>query len=149
LAGDVLSAESPTIDLVVHAAMGALLHHPIEAVHATLEGYHKVYKAAINKNPNYYKARPLDGIWASSPYLHNGSVPTLFDLLSPPAERSKRFAVGKGQFDPERVGIDAAGSSAATDFDTDLLGNANTGHKFGTELTEPERWDLIEYLKTL
>lgn len=149
LAGDVLTASSPTVDLVVHSAFGAILHHPLKAIHASLQGYHKVYKAAIDKHPNYYKARPLDGIWASSPYLHNGSVPTLFDLLSPAAERPETFWVGHGEYDPVKVGVEARQGSASSRFDTTRQGNANSGHSYGTQLTEPERWDLIEYLKTL
>jgi hypothetical protein len=51
-----------------------------------------------------YKARPLDGIWATAPYLHNGSVPTLYHLLLPPAERPKSFWLGSRDYDAEKVG---------------------------------------------
>ena len=51
-----------------------------------------------------YKARPLDGIWGTPPFLHNGSVPTLFELLSPVYERRSEFWVGNHEYDPARVG---------------------------------------------
>ncbi|MBB4383500.1 cytochrome c [Bradyrhizobium sp. SBR1B] len=117
-----------------------------------------------------YRARPLDGVWATAPYLHNGSVPTLSDMLVPQAQRPTSFCVGNRAFDPVKVGLvtkaKAAESCAAglTNFDVSLLGNSNRGHSFegketdltklppgviGPELTEPERRALVEYLKTL
>ncbi|SFV17306.1 hypothetical protein SAMN05192541_12813 [Bradyrhizobium arachidis] len=117
-----------------------------------------------------YRARPLDGVWATAPYLHNGSVPTLRDMLVPQAERPRSFCVGSRAFDPIKVGLvtkaKAVESCAAglTNFDVSLLGNSNRGHSFegketdltklppgviGPELTEAERRALVEYLKTL
>jgi hypothetical protein len=105
-----------------------------------------------------YKAGPRDGIWATPPYLHNGSVPSLYDLLSPAAERPQTFYVGR-EFDPVRVGIDTSGISGDDLFDTRLIGNSNAGHSFqdgprtkgviGRLLSEDERWALIEYLKSI
>ena len=95
-----------------------------------------------------YKARPLNGIWASSPYLHNGSVPTLYDLLRPAADRPKKFAVGRWEFDPRRVGYVSDGTVPWV-YDTALTGNHNTGHEYGTALSDDDRWALVEYLKTL
>jgi mono/diheme cytochrome c family protein len=97
-----------------------------------------------------YRARPLNGIWATAPYLHNGSVPSLYDLLLPPAHRPKIFYVGSWEFDPVHVGI-ATGSpfAGAFTFDTRLPGNANDGHDYGTGLSEPDRMALIEFLKAL
>lgn len=97
-----------------------------------------------------YAARPLPGIWASAPYLHNGSVPTLDDLLRPPAERPRSFAVGGRHFDPVRVGL-AADDRRPPIFvlDTTIPGNRATGHDYGTDLSAAERRDLIEFLKTL
>jgi mono/diheme cytochrome c family protein len=98
-------------------------------------------------NTPSYKARPLDGIWATAPYLHNGSVPTLWDLLS--AERPKTFWVGTRQFDPVKVGFITTEVPGAFLFDTAIPGNLNGGHTWGTTLSESEKLDLIEYLKSL
>lgn len=79
------------------------------------------------------------------PYLHNGSVPTLFDLLATPDERPRTFFRGCDIFEPERVGFVCTDGFA---FDTRKLGNSNAGHLYGTDLTFTERHALIEYLKT-
>ncbi len=101
-----------------------------------------------------YPARPLEGIWATAPYLHNGSVPTLYHLLLPAAQRPKKFPVGQKDFDPVNVGfvIDPAKITPQTaltlfEMDTTLPGNLNTGHEWGTQLPEDDRLALIEYLK--
>lgn len=97
-----------------------------------------------------YRARPLDGSWATGPYLHNGSVPTLDDLLRPAAERPATFAVTNGQFDPLRVGFVAdANDDDVFVLDTSVPGNSNAGHEYGTSLSEADRNALIEYLKSL
>lgn len=96
-----------------------------------------------------YKARPLNGVWAPAPYLHNGSVPTLYDLLLPPAERPTTFAVGRREFDPARVGFRTDPFAGGFAFDTSLPGNSNAGHEYGTGLTDAQRWQLVEYLKSL
>jgi mono/diheme cytochrome c family protein len=99
-----------------------------------------------------YKARPLEGIWATAPYLHNGSVPTLYDLLLPPAQRPKTFALGTRAFDPRKVGYDTNPAAVGNTFtfDTSLPGNSNKGHVYGVgALTEIQRQELLEYLKTL
>jgi mono/diheme cytochrome c family protein len=95
-----------------------------------------------------YKARPLNGVWASAPYLHNGSVPTLYDLMLPEEQRPARFAVGRWTFDPVRVGYVTDGEAPGV-FDTTVPGNHNTGHRFGAALSDADRWALVEYLKTL
>jgi hypothetical protein len=95
-----------------------------------------------------YKARPLNGIWASSPYLHNGSVPTLHDLLLPVAQRPARFAVGRWEFDPNKVGYVSDGAGPFV-VDTAVTGNSNRGHEYGVDLAEDDRRALVEYLKTL
>jgi processive rubber oxygenase RoxA-like protein len=94
-----------------------------------------------------YKAAPLGGIWATAPYLHNGSVASLYQLLLPASERLSTFKVGSRQFDPQNVGFDAAAGSF--DFDTSVVGNSNKGHEYGKQLTDAERWQLVEFLKTL
>ena len=94
-----------------------------------------------------YKARPLNGIWATAPYLHNGSVPTLAELLKPAAQRRKTFPVGGREYDPVQMGFkDDLGQPV---FDTNADGNSNAGHEYGTELTPEERLQLLEYLKSL
>ena len=94
-----------------------------------------------------YKARPLNGIWATAPYLHNGSVPNLWALLQPVAQRPARFFVGSREFDPVRVGqVSEQGPSL---LDTSLPGNSNRGHLAGTTLPEADKRALLEYLKTL
>jgi hypothetical protein len=105
-----------------------------------------------------YKARPLNGIWAVAPFLHNGSVPNLYLLLSPQAERPKTFWTGSKQFDPVKVGYDPAEISGATLFDTSKPGNRNVGHEFkdgprgngvvGPFLSPDDRMTIIEYLKS-
>lgn len=96
-----------------------------------------------------YKARPLNGIWATAPYMHNGSVPTLYDLLLPPDKRPKEFYIGSREFDAEKVGFISEKGRGFL-FDTRLPGNNNTGHDYGnSKLSEPDRKDLVEYMKTL
>jgi hypothetical protein len=121
----------------------------------------------------YYRARPLNGVWATAPYLHNGSVPSLYWMLKPAAERPKQFCMGTRDFDPQQVGFHVeAGEkpscrrgetlfSAVDTGGSPITGNSNLGHSLegtpgpdkpgviGRLLTEDERYDLIEYLKTL
>jgi mono/diheme cytochrome c family protein len=100
--------------------------------------------------PLAYRARPLNGIWAMAPYLHNGSVPSLNDLLLPPGQRPKTFYVGNWEFNPDIVGYDMkAQAPGAFLFDTTVRGNSNAGHVYGTDMSEDDRKALIEYLKTL
>ena len=106
-----------------------------------------------------YKARPLDGVWSTPPFLHNGSVPNVYELLSPPAERSTTFWVGTYEYDPVKLGYVTGRQPKGFEFDTRLPGNANTGHVFSHDKTLPgvigpalshgERMALIEYLKAL
>ncbi|UTA48165.1 di-heme-cytochrome C peroxidase [Simiduia sp. 21SJ11W-1] len=150
-AGDVIGETAPTIELVAHAAVGALLHHPLAATWQAALSNHKVEKAPLYHAPHYYKARPLSGIWSSAPYLHNGSVPTLHAMLSGPAARPAQFPVGKVEFDPIKVGLSTnmLDENQAHTFDTTLPANSNAGHLYGTALTEAEKHALLEYLKTL
>jgi hypothetical protein len=77
-----------------------------------------------------YKARPLDGIWATPPYLHNGSVPNLDQVLMPAERRSGKFYLGSTRFDPVRVGYHTEQLAGAFLMDTTIAGNHNTGHEF-------------------
>jgi hypothetical protein len=105
-----------------------------------------------------YKAAPRDGVWATPPFLHNGSVPNLYEMLLPAGERTKKFYIGR-EFDPVKVGLDTSGTSGAFLFDTSLPGNSNAGHSFqngprgdgvvGPLLTDNERWAIVEYLKSI
>jgi mono/diheme cytochrome c family protein len=110
-------------------------------------------KEKKNTNDLAYKARPLDGIWATAPYLHNGSIPNLYQLLLPAGQRVKTFYVGTREFDPVNVGFKTEKTDGAFLLDTSLPGNSNAGHDstaYGTDkLTDEQRWQLVEYLKTL
>jgi mono/diheme cytochrome c family protein len=122
-----------------------------------------------------YKPRPLEGVWATPPFLHNGSVPNIYQMLLPPDQRSKRFFVGRRDFDPKYLGYvsEPADPKEADGFwlDTSKDGNHNTGHAFiatpeqlhanhadpkghplpsgviGPLLADDERWAIVEYLK--
>lgn len=133
------------------------------------------------RDPNYWRAplayiaRPHAGVWATAPYLHNGSVPTLRHLLSPVEQRPMRFCLGALEFDPVNVGFKNKCAPGELPFDVTLPGNSNAGHEFrnddrhghrfdkgkcdelarhgrdgilGCELTDDERMAIIEYLKT-
>jgi mono/diheme cytochrome c family protein len=99
-----------------------------------------------------YVARPLVGVWLLGPYLHNGSVPTLWDLLSPVAQRPASFYRGYNVVDLNHVGFMSIGAAAAAYgflFDAHLRGNGNGGHTYGVDLNESDKRALLEYLKTL
>lgn len=99
-----------------------------------------------------YVAIPLDGVWLTAPYLHNGSVPTLADLLEPEERRPRGFRRGYDLLDPERVGFVISGPEAervGSYLDVTRPGNGNGGHTYGTDLPPAEKRALIEYLKTL
>ncbi|MDF3160206.1 di-heme-cytochrome C peroxidase [Pseudomonas proteolytica] len=106
-----------------------------------------------------YKARPLAGVWATPPFLHNGSVPTLYQLLSPQYERSGTFYKGTFDYNPRHLGYRTEAFKNAFLFDTSITGNHNSGHEFragkrgngviGRGLEPEERWALLEYLKVL
>jgi hypothetical protein len=107
---------------------------------------------------NGYVALPLDGLWLRAPYLHNGSVPTLDQLLNPD-KRIARFHRGYDVIDPVQVGFvyeppqDKARAASflarTTEYDTSLPGNGNQGHTYGADLAAEDKAALIEYLKTL
>jgi len=101
-----------------------------------------------------YEAKVLEGIWAAAPYLHNGSVPTLADLLEPAVNRPASFKVGPS-YDLDKVGLakDQGKSTyvyTTTGCDDLDSGNSRCGHEFGTtQLTPDEKKALLEYLKQL
>jgi len=93
-----------------------------------------------------YWSPTLAGVWARSPYLHNGSVRTMEELLRKPDSRARSFHRGSRTFDPVAMGWTDEGYYV---LDTSAPGNANTGHDYGTSLAPAEKHDLIEFLKTL
>lgn len=105
------------------------------------------------RKTNGYANMPLDGIWLRSPYLHNGSVPTLRDLLEVPEQRPKAFYRGYDVFDQKNVGfvsnIASEGNKQYFKFDTTLPGNSNSGHLYGTDLSPEQKAALVEYMKQL
>lgn len=107
-------------------------------------------EGGCDATPQVYIGRPLAGIWASPPYLHNGSVPSLYQLLLPSSQRVGKFKVGSRAFDPVNVGFDI--TAGEFEFDTSLPGNSNKGHEghyYGTDLSEEQRRQLVEYMKSL
>lgn len=107
------------------------------------------------RKTNGYANMPLDGIWLRGPYLHNGSVPTLRDLLEPSKNRPPKFYRGDDVFDSLKVGFvsDVPQRAGRTFFayDTTVPGNGNAGHEgklYGTELPAADKVALVEYLKT-
>jgi hypothetical protein len=124
---------------------------------AKLNGYgaaHNLWKTSSFRGsavPGGYLCGPLDGIWARAPYLHNGSVPNIAELLKEPKERVQTFYRGNRRYDPVNLGWvhDEAkeGGRALFSYDTQLVGNWNVGHPY--TVPPAERPDLIEYLKTL
>jgi mono/diheme cytochrome c family protein len=102
---------------------------------------------------NGYANLPLDGVWLRAPYLHNGSVPTLWHLLSPAASRPAKFYRGSDEYDVEKMGFKwnepkAPNGIAYFEYDTHVPGNFNTGHEYGTDLSDADKHALIEFLKT-
>jgi len=104
-----------------------------------------------------YKGRPLTGVWATGPFLHNGSAPTLYDLFLPPDQRLATFLVGTREFDPARVGFvttprpDNTFLFRARDAQGQPIpGNSNLGHDYNNAgLAEADRWALVEYMKVI
>ncbi len=127
-----------------------------EAQELDLNGYREL--PSPRPPEHVYKAAPRDGVWATGPFMHNASVPNLYEMLIPAAERTKKFWLG-GDFDPVKVGLDTTATSGTFLMDTTLLGNSNAGHSFqdgprgngviGPLLTDDQRWALVEYLKSI
>lgn len=109
-------------------------------------------RANITKASGYL-AEPLDGLWMRGPYLHNGSVPSVGDLLKPASQRPSIFYRGNNLLNDHDLGFvsdlpEEKGLHFAL-FDTRQPGNSNTGHLYGTELSEQDKKAILEYLKTL
>jgi hypothetical protein len=110
------------------------------------------YRFTHFRKTNGYANHPLDGIWLRAPYLHNGSVPTLRDLLDAPESRPKAFYRGYDVYDQVKLGfvsdVPAADGQIYTRYDTTVPGNANSGHVYGTSLSDDDKRAIVEYLKT-
>lgn len=111
------------------------------------------YRFTHFRKTNGYANQPLDGVWLRAPYLHNGSVPTLWDLLQPAAARPKVFYRGYDVYDQDKVGFrtDVTEENGRNYFryDTSLPGNSNSGHEYGTTLSDAEKKAIVEYMKRL
>ena len=145
---------------------------PIQAIgtdRGRLDSY--TYELAVNQGQLYtgydeyrfrnfrktygYANMPLDGIWLRAPYLHNGSVPTLRDLLEPASRRPRRFYRGYDVYDQVKVGfasnVPAEGERRYFLYDTSIAGNGNRGHDgklYGTQLSAADKDAVVEYMKT-
>jgi hypothetical protein len=118
-------------------------------------GVEEFFNGKINretKDLEVYKARPLNGVWATAPYLHNGSIPNIVELLKPANKRVSIFCVGSRKFDSKTLGFESqkdvdknCGNNFK--FDTKVAGNHNTGHDSYGLLEEEEIWAIIEFIK--
>jgi mono/diheme cytochrome c family protein len=109
------------------------------------------WKFSAFRKTDGYVAVPLDGVWLRAPYLHNGSVPSLADLLEPPERRPREFWRGYDVYDQANVGFVSSGSEArriGTLHDVAKPGNSHAGHQYGTELPAESKRALLEFLKT-
>jgi len=147
--GRKFTAEATRLDVVLHVVLATLLHHPWESVCAIVEEFRSNKSQELDAKAKYYKARPINGIWSSAPYLHNGSVPTVYDLLLPASQRPAQFYVGNRELDTIKIGNKAGFLENSSLFDTTLPGNSNAGHEYGTQLDEADRKALLEYIKSL
>jgi hypothetical protein len=163
LVGQKIPAEAPAGLMLKNAVIGTIVGSPfrppadalstidLEAQKRPLTPEHT---ANVAETGTKYKGRPLDGIWATAPYLHNGSVPSLDALLRPAKDRPETFSVGSRAFDPAVVGFkqDAPGVFLFRVKDPSgrpIPGNSNAGHEYGTGLSDAERGQLLDYLKSL
>ena len=110
-----------------------------------IPGYTPPKEPGIRSTQRYW-APSLAGVWARSPYLHNGSVRTMQELFSPAAARSRSFRRGSRVYDTAKVGYTDEGVYV---LDTTAVGSSNAGHEYGADLSNVEKVELIEYLKTL
>lgn len=171
--GEKMGKEAPALYMVNNLMGGVLKNNPLQSYLAIQDANNAGHPEEIH-SPKYvdgefiergqevtdkallaYKARPMNGIWTGGPYLHNGSVPNLYELLLPADKRKKTFYIGSWEFDPIKVGYVDEARPGSFFFDTALKGNSNAGHEYGTgeygttPFTEDEIWALIEYMKTL
>jgi len=161
------TSTAPAGEILAYVVTGAILHAPANAGQELPQARGFALEA---RKVLKYKARPLNGIWATAPYLHNGSVPSLMTLLGPVDKRPTKFIVGRREYDPDEIGfryaLDEGVALGFKPFDTTVEGNFNTGHVYGSEdftwtddekgttetikrLTEGELKALMEFLRSL
>jgi hypothetical protein len=164
----IFGAEASGSEILSHVVLGVIRNGPFNEYERS--DVLTLRKAAVSHGAEenlVYKGRPLNGIWATAPYLHNGSVPNLYQLLLPAEKRVNQFYVGRREFDPKNVGFVTAQFEGGFQFRTTsadgkpIVGNSNAGHEYGTgkkkaeggddlpALTDEERWQLVEYMKSL
>lgn len=173
LEGEIMGKEAPALFIVNNVMVGVLKNNPLQVFLAQRDANKLGHGDEIHP-PKYldgkilehgtetsekallaYKARPLNGIWSGAPYLHNGSVPNLYQLLLPADKRDKTFYIGSWEYDPVNVGYVTNSAPGAFLFDTTLPGNSNSGHEYGTgydglpALSDDEIRELVEYMKIL
>jgi len=130
----------------------------VEEGQCTMEGF----RPNTFRAPRAYPARPMAGYWVTAPYLHNHSVPNLYELLSPVDERTKTFYVGNTEFDPVNLGFVSTIFSRGFKFKTSEDGNSNIGHEFSAQpgdlpkpgvigplLSHDDRMAILEYMKVI
>ena len=142
----IIDDHSKTIGFKIRAAQAYSELSPADAVKALMVDY---AAGQVDRNvltPTSYRAKPLDGIAFTGPFLHNGSVRTLQDLLAPPADRPTAFYSGTTEYDVSGVGYKNAGRFL---LDTTIRGNSKEGHVYGTQLSVDEKTALLEYLKSI
>ena len=171
--GEIMGEEEPALYIVNNIMGGVLTNNPIQSLLAIRDSGQMGHPDEVHP-PKFvdgviiergqevsekallaYKARPLNGVWTGGPFLHNGSVPNLYELLLPASQRTKSFYIGSWEFDPVKVGYVDEERAGSFLFDTRLKGNSNAGHEYGTgdygtvPFTDEEIWALVEYMKSL
>ena len=147
--GGRLSGQTILGAAIVNTAIGDATHSEAIQMVADVDGNAKALLEALTNTRPQYKAGPLNGVWATAPYLHNGSVRTIDDLLLKERPANSSFCLDQGDFDNDEVGFKAPLSECESTLDTTLPGNKNQGHSFGTDLSPTEKAQLKEYLKSL
>lgn len=144
---------------VIDKALASELHNRTaseqEEIRLDLRGHRSGHQPPLGGSG--YKARPLNGVWATAPYGHAGAVPNLYQWLLPQEQRVKKFSISDRDFDTKHVGFDINEVAEGYEFrtvDSDgqpIPGNSNQGHSGPgqTDFTDEERWQLIEYLKAM
>jgi hypothetical protein len=171
IGGQPLGAEAEAFDLLGISVIGSIFQHitglslfhygtppastPTQTSQTLLSSFAPptTELCGDKAGPLKYESRVMQGIWATAPYLHNGSVPTLADLLKRPQDRPASFPLGRN-YDTVLVGLSrdqgpAAGERTTTGCDDRASGNSRCGHDFGTGLSDAEKRALLEYLKIL
>lgn len=158
--GTLFGKKRQIADTVARAAFGLPRRIEVEATATGTVGQkspeERLRDCKVNRTDRLmaYKGRPLNGVWATAPYLHNGSVRTLYQLLLPPAQRETGFWVGDREFDPREVGFRNVKGTRGTLFQAarggqPIRGNSNAGHDYdNASLSDDDRYALIEFMKS-